>query len=110
MIRFNGYVWDNLKDACCSLGLDYNDVLKWQREHPTLRGAALLSHYIKYHRIITKGLIFDNFDAACRSWGVNLSMIKPYLAVGIGFDLACYMALNGYKPNLFNNINKIKNK
>ena len=108
MITLDGFIWQSLKAACNDLGLDYNDVLDWQNKHQ-LMPDKVLSHYIRYHRIISRGLIFDNLTAAAKSWGLDLERIKPYLAEGYGFDLSCYMALHGYDKNLFKN-KKLKRK
>lgn len=101
MVEYDGVKFKTLQGACKALGLDYAAVVKWGIKNRLGNDNATLASYIKYNRIISRGLIFDNLDAACKSWGVSVQMIAPYLARGFGLDLSCYMASHGYRANIF---------
>lgn len=99
-VSYDGYTWPNLATACDAMGIDIKDITMWGQQHSCpLQG--LLAAYIKNNYVMTRGLIFRSLDAAVRSWGLSVDIIMPYLAMGFGLDLSCYMALHNISPDVF---------
>lgn len=100
MFVYDGYQWTTLDAACADLGLSATEVQRFGDAHRVSQ-EQLLALYIAHNRIIVRGLVFRDIQAACRSLGVPYSRALPYLKAGFGIDLACHMVRAGLPLNFF---------
>lgn len=96
MYKYDGLEWDSLKEACADLNLDYGHASSYIKEHQ-----CTLAEYIRLHKFVVRGLIFNSLEAVAIYLGVDLIDLQSYLANGYPIDLAAHMIKRGLPIDYF---------
>lgn len=96
MYQYDGLEWGSLREACSDLNLNYKHASAYIKEHK-----CTLAEYIRLHRFVVRGLIFNSIEAVALYLGVDPIELKSYLANGYPIDLAAHMIKRGLPIDYF---------